>query len=129
MTKDLSDQTKTDENYKRMDWAISCLFNHIGRYEDYCEENLERYTNILLLSSKFDSIVFENCHVVEKSLHSNLPKYKELADYLGISEQAVKQSHAIKRNLMLIGLKYILMIDGIKKDHAFLMGIHNAKSN
>ena len=34
-----------------------------------------------------------------------LPKYKELAKYLGVSEQAVKQYPKIKRELMLYGLK------------------------
>ena len=33
-----------------------------------------------------------------------LPKYKELATYLGVSEQAVKQYTKIKRDLMLHGL-------------------------
>ena len=35
-----------------------------------------------------------------------LPKYKELASYLGVSEQAVKQYPKVKRELMLYGLKY-----------------------
>jgi len=35
-----------------------------------------------------------------------LPKYKDLAKYLGVSEQAVKQYPPKKRELMLIGLKY-----------------------
>ena len=34
------------------------------------------------------------------------PKYKDLATYLGVSEQAVKQYPKVKRELMLIGLKY-----------------------
>lgn len=34
-----------------------------------------------------------------------LPKYKELASYLGVSEQAVKQYPKKKRELMLYGLK------------------------
>ena len=34
-----------------------------------------------------------------------LPKYKELATYLGVSEQAVKQYPKVKRELMLHGLK------------------------
>lgn len=34
-----------------------------------------------------------------------LPKYKELALYLGVSEQAVKQYPKNKRELMLYGLK------------------------
>ena len=34
-----------------------------------------------------------------------LPKYKELAEYLGVSEQAVKQYPKNKRELMLYGLK------------------------
>lgn len=34
-----------------------------------------------------------------------LPKYKELASYLGVSEQAVKQYPKTKRELMLYGLK------------------------
>ena len=32
------------------------------------------------------------------------PKYKELAEYLGVSEQAVKQYPKIKRDLMIQGL-------------------------
>ncbi len=39
-----------------------------------------------------------------------LPKYKELAKYLGVSEQAVKQYPKIKRELMLYGLKEIKTI-------------------
>lgn len=35
-----------------------------------------------------------------------LPVYKELADHLGVSEQAVKQYPKEKRRLMLIGLKF-----------------------
>ena len=35
-----------------------------------------------------------------------LPKYKELAEHLGVTEQAVKQYHKEKRRLMLIGLKH-----------------------
>lgn len=34
------------------------------------------------------------------------PTYKELAIYLKVSEQAVKQYNPIKRELMLYGLKY-----------------------
>jgi hypothetical protein len=37
---------------------------------------------------------------------SKLPKYKELAQYLGVTEQAVKQYPKKKRRLMLIGLKH-----------------------
>lgn len=40
-----------------------------------------------------------------------LPKYKELARYLKISEQAVKQYDKDKRLLMLIGLKEKNRID------------------
>ena len=39
-------------------------------------------------------------------IKNKLPKYKELAEYLGVSEQAVKQYPKPKRELMLYGLKY-----------------------
>lgn len=45
-----------------------------------------------------------------------LPTYKELASYLGVSEQAVKQYPKIKRELMLYGLKAkTVWIDDTKK--------------
>jgi hypothetical protein len=45
-----------------------------------------------------------------------LPKYKELALYLGVSEQAVKQYPKVKRELMLYGLKAkALWIDDTKQ--------------
>jgi hypothetical protein len=45
-----------------------------------------------------------------------LPKYKDLATYLCVSEQAVKQYPKAKRELMLIGLKYkTVWIDDTKK--------------
>jgi hypothetical protein len=34
-----------------------------------------------------------------------MPNYKQLACYLGVSEQAVKQYDPVKRELMLLGLK------------------------
>lgn len=39
-----------------------------------------------------------------KFKNQKLPKLKELADYLGVSEQAVKQYPKEKRLLMLLGL-------------------------
>jgi len=36
------------------------------------------------------------------------PTYKQLADYLGVSEQAVKQYPKVKRYLMLLGLQTVL---------------------
>lgn len=46
-----------------------------------------------------------------------LPKYKDLALYLGVSEQAVKQYPKIKRELMLYGLKAkTVWIDDSDKD-------------
>jgi len=47
-----------------------------------------------------------------------LPKYKDLADYLGVSEQAIKQYPKIKRELMLIGLKYKKYWESIKSKEA-----------
>lgn len=45
-----------------------------------------------------------------------LPKYKELASYLGVSEQAVKQYPKDKRELMLYGLKAkTVWLDDTKK--------------
>ena len=35
----------------------------------------------------------------------SLPKYKELAKYLNVSEQAIKQYNKQKRLLLLLGLK------------------------
>lgn len=47
-----------------------------------------------------------------------LPKYKELASYLGVSEQAVKQYPKDKRELMLFGLKAKkAWIDDTKSDY------------
>ena len=40
-----------------------------------------------------------------------LPKYKELAEYLRVSEQAVKQYNKEKRLLMLLGLKEKRRVD------------------
>jgi len=42
---------------------------------------------------------------VQSKVSIKLPKYKELAKYLSVSEQAVKQYPKIKRELMLFGLK------------------------
>ncbi len=43
---------------------------------------------------------------MQSQKNTRLPKYKDLAKYLGVSEQAVKQYPSKKRELMLIGLKY-----------------------
>lgn len=41
------------------------------------------------------------------------PKYKELAEYLSVSEQAVKQYPKIKRDLMIQGL-WKIKLDSIE---------------
>ena len=42
---------------------------------------------------------------MQSEINTKLPKYKELAEYLKVSEQAIKQYPKIKRELMLYGLK------------------------
>ena len=44
------------------------------------------------------------------------PTYKMLADYLGVSEQAVKQYPKLKRNLMIQGLWKIRIDQQSQKD-------------
>jgi len=64
----------------------------------YTKEELE-HNQILQNESDFLEELIDEIKIMSKK-----PTYKQLADYLGVTEQAVKQYPKIKRDLMIQGL-------------------------
>jgi hypothetical protein len=72
----------------------------------FCNADKKRFNDWLFTNKLVDSQSQQIMWAINECYKLESPKYKELAEYLGISEQAVKQYNSQKRYLMLLGLAH-----------------------
>jgi hypothetical protein len=104
-----------DENHKRLGEAMMSFLNYKPRRLFLlCYGDKNYYKKWIESNDLEDSAVQRSLWAIDEYFRLETPIYKELALYLGISEQAVKQSNPKKRYLMLLGLAYHKNIENMK---------------